>query len=386
MRLEYVVNVDEFRSIARRRLPRMIFDFVDGGAEDELTLRANARAFDRISFRPSALVDVRKRSIETAFCGIGSSMPIVVGPAGLTRIVHPGGELAVSAAASSNGVPYVVTPWSSYTMEELAKVSVPELLWFEVHPMSDADLRGSLIKRAAANGFGALVYLVDSALSGRRERELKRGISFPPRYSVRNVLDAARRPRWSLGYVRNAHKMVARNIQEEARRSLFPKVPPLADVGKRIASTRGTWEDLAEVRGQWSSPLAVKGIMSRQDAVRAVDAGADMIIVSNHGGRQLDGLPSTIDVLPEIVDAVGSSVTVLVDGGVRRGTHVAKAMALGAKGCLIGRPYHYGLAAAGESGVQRVLELFATELSLTLGLLGLTDIDQLDLNCVRIAG
>jgi isopentenyl diphosphate isomerase/L-lactate dehydrogenase-like FMN-dependent dehydrogenase len=363
----------------------MIFDYIDGGAEDELTVRANRAAFERVCFRPEALVDVRRRSTATELVGVPAALPLVLAPAGLTRIVHPEGELAVARAAAQVGLPYVATPWSSVTIEELAAVLPGRRLWFEVHPMADLELRTSLMHRAAASGVGALVYLVDSALPGRRERELQRGIAFPPRYSVRNILDAARRPRWALGFTRTAHQLMPVNIAPTPRRSLPPTVPPLGPIGRRIGSNRGTWADLEQVRDAWDRPLIVKGIMSAADAERAVDAGADCVVVSNHGGRQLDGLPATLEVLPEVVDAVSKRVPVLVDGGIRRGSDIAKALALGARGCLIGRAYHYGLAVGGQAGVERVVEMLATELSLTLGLLGRTSVGQLDGGCLAPA-
>jgi isopentenyl diphosphate isomerase/L-lactate dehydrogenase-like FMN-dependent dehydrogenase len=302
--------------------------------------------------------------------------PIVLAPAGLTRVVHPEAERAVARAAGSRGVPYVVTPWSTFTIEELASAAGGPL-WFEVNPMPDPDLVDSLVKRAHDNDFAALVYMVDSPIGGRRERELKRRV-IPPRYTIRNVLDSARKPRWSIGFLRTAHLISPRNIDgADFHRSLLPKVAPFPQFGAKITSAAGTWSDLDQVRDTWDRPLAVKGIITAADAVRCVEHGADIVIVSNHGGRQLDGLPATISMVPEIVEAVAGRAQILVDGGVRRGTHIAKAISLGAAGCLVGRPYHYGLAAGGQRGVDRVIEMLCDELDRTLGLLGCTSISDL---------
>jgi L-lactate dehydrogenase (cytochrome) len=371
-----VVSVADMRELARRQLPKMIYDFVDGGTEDELTLRANTAAFDRLQFQPSALVDVSHRTMQTDIAGMTIAAPIVAAPAGLTRVVHPEAERAVAKAATAKGIPYAVTPWSTFTIEELAAAASGPL-WFEVNPMPDFSLVESLVKRADAADFSALLYMVDCPIGGRHERELRRRI-IPPKYTPRNIVDGAMHPRWALNFLRTAHLISPRNLEgADFPRHLVPRPGPFPQFGAQLGSPAGTWDDFRRVRDLWSRPLGVKGIMSADDAVRSVDAGADFVIVSNHGGRQLDSLPATIELLPEIVAAVNGRASVVLDGGVRRGTHIAKALALGARACMIGRPYHYGLAVAGQAGVERVIDMLTDELSRTMALLGCRSVDDL---------
>jgi isopentenyl diphosphate isomerase/L-lactate dehydrogenase-like FMN-dependent dehydrogenase len=380
-----VVSVGDMRELARRQLPKMIYDFVDGGTEDEVTLRANVAAFDRLQFQPSALVDVSGRTMETEIAGMPVKAPIVMAPAGLTRVVHPEAERAVAKAAGARGIPYAVTPWSTFTIEELAAAATGPL-WFEVNPMPDFALVESLVKRAHAADFAALLYMVDCPIGGRHERELRRQI-IPPRYTPRNVIDGALHPRWAINFLKTAHLISPRNLDgAEFPRHLFPRPGPFPAFGAQLGSPAGTWDDLRRVRDLWDRPLGVKGVMSPADAVRSVEAGADFVIVSNHGGRQLDSLPATIEILPEIVAAVDGRASVLLDGGVRRGTHIAKALALGASACLVGRPYHYGLAVAGQAGVERVIDMLSDEFSRTMAQLGcprVSDISTANLRPAR---
>jgi L-lactate dehydrogenase (cytochrome) len=381
MKLEQAVNVGDVRELARRRLPRMIFDMIDGGAEDEVTMHANEAAFTEIEFRPRTLVDVSNRTLETSIAGMQLTSPIALAPAAGTRIVHPDAERAVALAAGDRRVPYVVTARASYTIEELAEASQGPL-WFGIEVIPDPDLMKSLVKRAHHADYSALVFMVDAPVAGSLERSLKRA-AIPAKYTVRNVLDAARKPRWSAGFVRTAHLIAARNLGDADVQRRFPPRPVVP--GQALSSgPKRTWDDLARVRDAWDRPLVVKGIMSPEDAVRCVDRGADAIVVSNHGGRLLDGAPATISVLPEIADAVRGRCDVLLDGGIRRGNDVAKALALGAAGCLVGRAYHYGLAAAGQKGVGRVIDILTAELDRTLAFLGCTSVAELDYSRVRL--
>jgi len=382
MRLEHAVNVDDVRNIARRRLPRMIFDFIDGGAEDELTLQANRRAFDAVEFIPELMVGTTGLETASTVAGLSVSLPLILAPAGLTRVVHPDGELAVARAAAAKRIPYVIGAFSTFTIEELADSGAD--LWFETGPASDEPLRDSLIARAQRSNYGLLVYMADTPVSGRRERELRRGVAFPPRYSARNVLDGLTHPRWGLGWLRSAHKIAPRSVEgAETRRRLLPIVPSIAPFGGRLSNPAATWDDVRRVRNLWDGPFAVKGVMSAADAERAIEHGADVVMVSNHGGRQLDGLPAALSELQQIADVIGDRAELVVDGGIRRGAHIAKAVALGARACMIGRPYHFGLGAGGEAGVAHVIDLLALELERTMALLGRKSITQIDRSCIR---
>ncbi len=381
MKFEQALNVRDMRELARRRLPRMIFDLVDGGAEDEVTMRANEAAFSQIEFRPRTLVDVSQRSLATSVVGLPVAAPLVLAPAAGTRVVHPDAELAVARAAGQRQVPYAVTARASFTIEELAEASSGPL-WFAVEVIPDPDLMKSLLHRAHEADYSALVFMVDAPVAGSLERSLRRA-TLPAKYTVRNVVDAARKPRWGMGFLRTGHLIAARNLGETEVQRRFPPRPVLP--GQALSSgPKRTWDDLRRVRDHWDRPLIVKGIMSPEDAVQCADLGADGIVVSNHGGRLLDGAPAALSVLPEVVDAVGGRADVLVDGGIRRGTDVAKALALGARACLVGRPYHYGLAAGGEDGVGRVIDILTAELDRTLAFLGCTSVGELDPSRIRV--
>jgi isopentenyl diphosphate isomerase/L-lactate dehydrogenase-like FMN-dependent dehydrogenase len=381
MKIDQAVNLHDVRELARRRLPRMIFDMIDGAAEDEVTMRANEAAFAEIKFRPRTLVDVSNRTLQTTIGGMPLATPIALAPAAGTRVVHPEAERAVALAAGQRDVPYIVTARASFTIEELAEASRGPL-WFGIEVIPDPDLMKSLVKRAYDADYSALVMMVDAPIAGNLERSLKRG-AIPAKYTVQNILDAARRPRWSAGFARTAHLIAARNLPDADVRRRFPPRPVVP--GQALSSgPKRSWDDLARVRDAWDRPLIVKGIMSPEDAIRCADHGADTIVVSNHGGRLLDGAPATASVLPEIADAVRGRCDVLLDGGVRRGSDVAKALALGAAGCLVGRPYHYGLAAAGEHGVGRVIDILVAELDRTLAFLGCTSVAELDGSRVRL--
>jgi isopentenyl diphosphate isomerase/L-lactate dehydrogenase-like FMN-dependent dehydrogenase len=376
-----VVSIADMRELARRRLPRMIFDLIDGGADDEATMRANESAYGRVAFRPRTFVDVSSRTLETTIAGMSVASPIVLGPAAGTRVIHPEAERAVAIAAGEREVPYVVTARSSFTIEELAAAARGPL-WFGVEIIPEDELMRSLLRRAHAADYQALVFMVDAPVAGNLERSARRA-AIPASYTVKNFLDAARRPRWSVGFLRTAHLIAARNLGDEEVRRQFPPRPSVP--GQALSSgPKRSWESLSRVRDSWDKPLLVKGIMTAEDAVRCVDHGADAIVVSNHGGRLLDGALPTLSVLGEIVEAVEGRVHVLVDGGIRRGSDVAKAVALGAAGCFVARPYHYGLAAAGQQGVVRTIEILTSELDRTLAFLGCTSVADLGADRVRV--
>jgi isopentenyl diphosphate isomerase/L-lactate dehydrogenase-like FMN-dependent dehydrogenase len=380
MKLEQALNLRDVRELARRRLPRTVFDLVDGGAEDEVTLRANEAAFADVEFRPRTLVDVSRRTLATSVVKLPIAAPLVLAPAAGTRVIHPDGERAVARAAGERRVPYTVTARSSFTIEELADAA-PGPLWFGIEVIPDADLVGALLKRAHAADYTALVFTVDAPVGGILERSVRRG-ALPAKYTARNVADVARHPKWAAGFLRTAHLIAARNLGEAEVRRRFPPRPIVP--GQALSSgPKRSWDDLARVRDKWDRPLIVKGILTPSDAARCVELGADGIVVSNHGGRQLDGAPATLSVLEDIVDEVAGRADILVDGGIRRGADIAKALALGASACLIGRPYHYGLGAAGEAGVGRVIDILLAELDRTLAFLGCSSVAELDPTIVR---
>lgn len=380
VKLDQALSIDDIRELARRRLPRTIFDLVDGGSEDEVTMRANEAAFAAFDLCPRTLVDVSRRSLETSVAGMPLAAPLLLAPAGGTRVVHPEAELAVARAAGVRGVPYVVSARASFTIEELAEAAKGPL-WFGVEVIPDPDLLTSLLKRARAADYAALVFMVDAPIGGSLERSLRRG-AIPAKYTVRNVLDVARKPKWAAGFLRTAHLIAARNLGESEVRRRFPPRPVIP--GQALSSgPKRSWDDLARVREHWDRPLLVKGILSPDDAVRCVDLGANGIVVSNHGGRLLDGAPATLSVLRDIVEAVDGRADVLIDGGIRRGGDIAKALALGASACAIGRPYHYGLA-AGEPGVGKVIDILLAELDRTLAFLGCTSVDEVDPDRIRL--
>jgi L-lactate dehydrogenase (cytochrome) len=382
VKIEQTLNLQDVRELARRRVPRTVFDLIDGGAEDEITLRANESAFREIELRPRTLVDVSQRTLETSVANMSIAAPLVLSPAGGTRVVHPDAERAVARAAGDRHVPYVVSARSSFTIEELADAASGPL-WFGVEVIPDLDLMGALLKRAHVANYRALVFMVDAPVAGSLERSLRRG-AIPAKYTVRNVLDVARRPKWAAGFLSTAHLIAARNIAETEPKRRFPPRPVIP--GQALSSgPKRSWDDLGRVRDRWDRPLIVKGILSPDDAVRCVDLGADAIVVSNHGGRLLDGAPATLTVLTEITDAVAGRADVLLDGGIRRGSDIAKALGLGATACLVGRPYHYGLAAAGERGVARVIDILLAELDRTLAFLGCTSVHEINASYVRPA-
>jgi L-lactate dehydrogenase (cytochrome) len=374
------------RDLARRRLPKMIFDFIDGGAETEATVRANRAALDRLALRPKVLVDVADRDLTTSVCGLPLSMPLILGPTGLARLAHPDGELAIGRAAQSQHIPFVLSTGSSFSIEDVAAATGDDRqLWFQLYLLKDRKLNENLLERAKKGAYEAVVVTVDVPVVAARERDLRNGMTVPPHIGPRNALDAARRIRWTAGFLRSGRKLSMGNLIE----ALGPEaknVKTAAQWFHDLTTPKFDWSELQWVRSVWDGPLMVKGILRPDDARRAVDSGADAIVVSNHGGRQLDFAPPTIDVLPGVVDAVGSSVDVLMDGGIRRGSDIVKAVALGAKACLMGRPYLYGLGAGGQAGVESVITMLRSELSRCLALLGCSAARDLSRDFVQLDG
>ena len=377
------INIDDLRRRARRRLPRAVFDFVDGGAEDETTLRANRRGFQQLTFRPRALVDVSQRDQATTILGQPVDSPLVIAPTGLPGLLWPRAEAALARGAARRGIIYTTSTHASMTVEDVA-ASTTGPLWFQLYVLKDRDLIGRLIERAKAAGYRALVVTTDVPILGQRERDLRNGATIPPKITVRNVVDTVQRLGW-MRRVLLGPPITFKNFVGTSASAGDDPVSLWSYISKQHDPSV-TWDDLAWFRSLWSGPIAIKGIMTGEDARRAVDHGMDAIIVSNHGGRQLDSLPAAIEVLSEVVDAVDDRAEVILDGGVRRGTDVVKAVALGARACMIGRPTLYGLAAGGQPGVERAIEILQLEIDRTLGLLGRPCLADLDRSAVRWAG
>lgn len=382
--LSDIVNIDDIRRLARRRLPRVVFDFVDGGAEDERTLERNRRAFDDLVLRPRVLQGVATRDQSVEVLGQRIATPVILSPAGLARSAHRDGEAAVARAASRHSTAFGLTSHSSVAMEDVARSLAPGTLWFQLYLWKIRERNLELLDRARRCGCRVLVVTVDAPVSGRRERDIRNRFSIPLRPTAGMVADVLRHPRWLRGYLGGGPITFANYTEMGGSR----KSEALFELVNRDLNHPGaTFEDLAWVRSQWDGPMVLKGVMTAEDAIEAVDLGVDAVCVSNHGGRQLDGVAAAIEVLPEVVAAVGDRAEVLIDGGFRRGTEVVKALALGARAVLVGRPYYWGLAAGGEAGVSKVLDLFKQEIDVTLALIGRAAAADVDASCVgRRAG
>jgi isopentenyl diphosphate isomerase/L-lactate dehydrogenase-like FMN-dependent dehydrogenase len=374
-------TIEDVRRLARRRLPRLAFDFIDGGADAELSLRRNTEAFELRSLRPRQLVGVAARDLRTTVLGQPIELPVLVAPTGMSRVAGRGGDVAGARAAGRMGTVFTLSTMSSDSIEEVADAASGPL-WFQLYLWRQRDVAERLIDRAQAAGYRALVVTVDVPLVGNRVRDLHNGFKMPPRIEPRTALDVLRHPRW-LAQVPSAISF--RNLVDSSADTATGPMAHAKLINDLLSNPGATWDDLDWLRNRWSGPLVIKGILTAEDAERAVQAGVDGIVVSNHGGRQLDGTAATLDALEEVVDTVGDRAEVLLDGGVRRGTDVVKALALGARACLIGRPWLFGLAADGEQGVFTVLDILRTELDRTLALLGRPSIAELDASAVSAA-
>ena len=369
-------SVGEARRLAARRLPRSLFDFVDGGAEDEVTLRRNEAAFAAIELLPRPLAGSTARDQRLRLFGQEIAMPLVVGPTGLAGLLWPDGELATARAAAAAGVPYCLSHGSTCTIEALAATGAAPR-WMQVFMFRDRGLTRSFTERARRAGYDALVLTTDNQALGNRERDARNGFSIPPRLTARTLLGMAARPGW-LWRMRGRSDLSFANYTDAGGdlRTIASRMAALLDPA-------ASWHDVAWLRELWAGPLLLKGILHPDEARRAVALGIDGIVVSNHGGRQLDGGPASIDALPAVVAAVAGRIPVLVDGGVRRGVDIARALALGAKACLIGRPHLWGLAAAGEAGVAALLEVYRRELDRVMALCGWDSLDAIDGSALR---
>ena len=356
--------------MARRRVPRAVFDYVDGGAEEEVSLRRDRAAFERVEFQPRVLRDVANVNTATTILGRPATLPLVLAPTGFTRLMHHEGEAAVARAAARVGLPYALTTMSTVSIEDVASAAGDATTWFQFYVWRDRGLSQELVDRARAAGYHALVLTVDVPVPGRRLRDARNGFTIPPALSARTVLDTARHPAWWLNLLTTEPLSFA---------SLAAGAPDaLASIVADMFDPRVTFDDLAWMREAWPGPLVIKGIQSVEDARQAADLGVEAIVVSNHGGRQLDRAPTPIELLPRVADAVADRTEVLLDTGVRTGSDVVAAVAMGAKACLIGRAYLYGLMVGGQRGVERAVEILSEELIRTMQLLGVDDADDLD--------
>jgi len=371
-----VVNIADLRLLARRRLPRVVFDYLDGGAEGEVTLRENCTAFEEVTFRPRHAVAVPKCELRTRVLGGDLSFPVVLAPVGYSRLMHPEGEVAAARAAGMAGTAYTLSTISGHRLEDVKSASSGPV-FYQLYLMGGRAAAEAAIQRARSAGFSALVVTIDTLVAGMRERDFRNGmkelLGGNPLAKLPFLPQFLARPGWLAGFLLDGGVPRLPNVVIPGQGPL-----PLIDVSAALSSAAVTWEDLRWIREAWSGPIVIKGVLTTGDARRALDEGASAIVVSNHGGRQLDGVPASLRVLPEIVAAVNGRAEVLMDGGIRRGSDVVKAICLGARAVLIGRAYAYGLAAAGQVGVARALEILRTDVDRTLKLLGCASIDALD--------
>lgn len=359
------INIADLRAAARRRLPLPVRAYLEGGADDGYSLARNRAAFSDYELLPRYLVDVSRVDLATEVLGTRVSMPLMLSPTGMSRLFHPDAELAVARAAAAAGTMYTLSTVATESIESVAGVSSGPRM-FQIYVLRDAGVNSEFIRRCRDAGYTALCLTVDVPAGGNRENDRRTGMAIPPRFTWRSKLSFALHPRWSLAQLRGP----AFDLPNVSRYAGDVDMAGLMDYVFSQFDPGVTWEDAERMIAEWDGPFAIKGVLSAEDAKRAVDIGASAVIVSNHGGRQLDGVPGTLDALPAIADAVGDRLEVLLDGGVRRGTDVIKALALGARACMIGRPYIYGLSVAGEAGVSRALEIFREELTRDLALLG----------------
>jgi isopentenyl diphosphate isomerase/L-lactate dehydrogenase-like FMN-dependent dehydrogenase len=381
-RAKGAVNIEDLRRAARRRVPRVVFDYVDGGADAEVTLRDNSRAFDDVKLRPRCAVATPVCDLTTTVLGMKFSMPFLLAPIGSTRMLYPRGEERASRAAGAAGTGYILTTFSGSRLEDVKDASAGPV-WLQLYLVGDRGATTSMLQRAQASGYSALVVTIDTAVAGMRERDIRNGskelVSRDLLPMIPHVWQFLSRPAWLAGFLGDGGMMKFPNIV-----LADGSVMLYADVGAALEKSVVTWKDLAWIRDLWKGPIVVKGVHTGEDAVRAVEAGAEAVVVSNHGGRQLDTVAGSLRVLPEVVSAVGGRVEVLMDGGIRRGSDIVKALCLGAKAVLVGRAYAYGLAAAGEAGVARAIEILRADVIRTMKLLGCGSVQELNRSYVDL--
>jgi L-lactate dehydrogenase (cytochrome) len=377
-----VVCIEDFRAIARERIPKSVFDYLDGGAEGEVTLRENCRIFTDVTFRPRHAVAVADCNLCTTVLGFKLSLPFLLAPVGYSRLMHPGGEVAAARAAGRAGTGYILSTISGHKLEDVRAGSTGPV-FYQLYLMGGRGAAEAVIERARVAGFNALVVTIDTPVSGIRERDYRNGlkelISGGPMAKIPFIPQVLARPGWLVDYLLDGGLPGLPNVIVPGKGQM-----PLVDINAALAESAVTWADFGWIRKIWTGPIVVKGVLTADDARRSIDHGAAAISVSNHGGRQLDGVPASLRALPEIVDAVKGQIEVLMDGGIRRGTDIAKAISMGARAVLCGRAYAYGLAAAGEAGVDRAIEILRTDLDRTLRLLGCPSVAELDRSYVNV--
>ena len=376
MRLSQAINIADLRRMARRRLPPVVFDYIDGGAEDEVTLRDNERAFADVTFRPRQCVDTPNPDLRSTVLGTTFDVPFLLAPLGFCRMFYPRGESVSAREAHAAGTAYILSTFSGERLEDV-RTNTSGPLWYQLYVPGGRAVAEAAITRARAAGYSVLVVTIDTPVSGMRERDIRRGADPLLKGGVRGMLphvwEFATHPRWVMGYLGDGAPRVFPNVELPGIGAM-----PCGGTGVLLAETNITWKDLMWIRDAWRGPIVVKGVQTGDVARQAVDAGADAVIVSNHGGRQLDGVAGSVRVLPEVVAAVGDRVDVLMDGGIRRGADIVKARCLGARAVLIGRAYGWALGAAGGPGVARAIAILKADLIRTMRLLGCASINELD--------
>jgi L-lactate dehydrogenase (cytochrome) len=374
-----ILNIEDLRRLARRRIPRAIFDYADGGSYDERPIRRNSADLDAMTFRQRAMVDVSKISLATTFLGSPVSMPLGIGPTGLAGLFHADGEILGARAAAACGIPFCLSTMSICSIEDV-RAATQAPFWFQQYLMKDRGFNQELIDRAAAAQCSALMLTLDLQVIGERRRDPRNGLTIPPKLTLRNAWDVATKPNWALKVLFGKRRTFGNLVGRIGGSS---GIKTLAEWTATQFDASANWRDVEWVRSRWPGKLILKGVLDAEDARLGVAAGADAIVVSNHGGRQLDGAPSSISVLSEIVEAVGGRCEVMFDGGVRSGQDIAKALALGARGALIGKSFLYALSAAGEAGVTKAIEILRNELRVTLALTGTSTIDAVGAHILR---
>ncbi len=376
-------NIDDLRKLAKKRLPTSLFGYIDGGSDDEHTLRRNTSAFDQYGLMQRALVDVSEIDLSTTVLGQKVDWPVLCAPTGMSRMFHHDGERAVAREAAKSGTFYSLSTLSTTSIEDVGReTGGPKM--FQVYAHKDRELSREFVQRARTSGFDALCLTVDLPAHGNRERDLRTGMTLPPKLTAKSVLDVLMHPAWVYHYLTTESIELA-NVAHKIREGSGEVSNLLQYVSKQFDPTV-SWDDAQWMKSLWDGPFVLKGIMSVEDAKQAVAIGASAIVISNHGGRQLDSSPATIEMLPKIVDAVGGQIEIILDSGIRRGTHVLKALALGANACMVGRPYLYGLAAGGQQGVARALQLLRTEIELDMKLMGCRSLSEVTSDCLYQRG
>jgi isopentenyl diphosphate isomerase/L-lactate dehydrogenase-like FMN-dependent dehydrogenase len=382
VRSPHVVCIEDFRPMAQQRLPKSVFDYLDGGAEGEVTLRENCRVFEDVTFRPRHAVALADCSLCTSVLGFNLSLPFLLAPVGYSRLMHPSGEVAAARAAGKAGTAYILSTISGHKLEDVRRASSGPV-FYQLYLMGGRGAAEASIERARLAGFNALVVTIDTPVAGIRERDYRNGmrelVSGGVLEKIPYLPQLFARPGWLASYLLDGGLPGLPNVIIPGKGPM-----PLIDVSAALAESAVTWADLRWIKEAWKGPIVIKGVLTAEDALRSIDEGAAAISVSNHGGRQLDGVPASLRALPEVVEAVKDQIEVWMDGGIRRGADVAKAICMGARAVLCGRAYAYGLAAAGEAGVDRAIEILRTDLERTLRLLGCPSVAALDRSYVNV--